>query len=594
MTSARRARRGVAVLRRSKPESTTTSGDVDAATSRAEEDAMWEMSAVEGFGERDGAPRGAVDAKRGEGESTLARRNEAMSTLLDSLMKEKKQMEKSFEARLKALEDENASLRDAIDAREDGVAKRVDGEVAKMYAKVEANVEMRMRAALEREEKLKSSKLKSELSQTQNTARAKIEEASDIVKDVEKKFSKEVKQSAKMLETSYASALDSAQTKAAAAVKKNEALEKQIDMLHERVTSYDALSATNEKLKADLIDKDEQISTLTSRVNAAEGEMVVAQSRANSLDAKVKAVEESFQSKVQGHLSDAEAKVKTANMARKAAEARADEQKRMSEQLITAAVIRAETAEAQLYRQDEILEEFMALSQAYTKSTQHIVELQESLSARDAQLKANEKALEKSNKSLIEWQAKAKTLEEMTDRKVQASASRANSKESEIELKLALMKETTAAELEQARNLAQIREKEIAELKATLESLQLSSRHAEESLHRQLALQKSLVDNLKQRVQTLEGDDDGHSALGELQLGKAGRLRANFTGAELRAFIAAGWKLGEESLSKWENGPLYEVADEKEKKTIEFDPAVELRFKDKLGTTGLRSARVVN
>lgn len=555
---------------------------------------MWEMSAVEGFGERDGAPRGAVDAKRGEGESALARRNEAVSALLDSLMKEKKQMEKIFEARLKALEDENVSLRDAIDAREDEVVKRVDGEVAKLYAKVEKDVETRMRAALAREEKLKSSKLRNELSQTQNTARAKIEEASDLVKDVEKKFSKEVKQSAKTLETSYASALDSAQTKAAAAVKKNEALEKQINMLHERVTSYDALSATNEKLKADLIDKDEQISTLTSRVDAAEGEMVVAQSRANSLDAKVKAVEESFQSKVQGRLSDAEAQVKTANMARKAAEARADEQKRMSEQLISAAVIRAETAEAQLYRQDEILEEFAALSQAYTKSTRHIVELQESLNAQDAQLKSNEEALEKSNKSLIEWQAKAKTLEEMTDRKVQASASRANSKESDIERKLALMKETTAAELEQARNVAQIREKEIAELKATLESLQLSSRHTEESLHRQLALQKSLVDNLKQRVQTLEGDDDGHSALGELQSGKAGRLRTNFTGPELRAFIAAGWKLGEESQSKWENGPLYGVADEKEKKTMKFDPAVELRFKDKLGTTGLRSARVVN
>ena len=33
---------------------------------------MWEMSAVEGFSEHDGTPRGAVDAKRGEGESAAA------------------------------------------------------------------------------------------------------------------------------------------------------------------------------------------------------------------------------------------------------------------------------------------------------------------------------------------------------------------------------------------------------------------------------------------------------------------------------------------------------------------------------------------
>ena len=585
------ARRGV--LRRSTPEPTTREVEGGDAEARAdEEDEMWEMSAVEDFGESDGA-RGPVDAMCGGSESALVRQNEALSALLDSLVKEKKQMEKSFEATLKALEDQNVSLRDAIDAREDVMAKRVDGEVAKLYAKVEKDVEKRMRAALAREERLQSGKLRNELSQTQNSARTKIEQASVIVKDFEKKFSKEVKQSAKALETSYVSALDSAEAKASAANDKSETLEKQIAMLHERVAAYDALSAANEKLKVDLIDKDEQISNLANRVDATEEEMIVAQRRANALKAKLKAVEESFQSKVQDRLRDAETKVQNAVMARKAAEARADEQERMSKQLISAAVIRAETAEAQLYRQNEILEEFAALNEAYTKSARHIVELQESLSAQDAQLKANEKALENSNKSLIEWRAKAKTLEEMTDLKVQASKARADSKESEIESKLALMKETTTAELEQARNVALIREKEISELKANLKSLQLSSRYTEESLHRQLALRDSLVDNLKQRVQTLEGDDDGRNALGELQSGKAGRLRANFTGPELRAFIAAGWKLDDERQSRWENGPLCEVVDEKEK-TIKFDPAAELRFKDKLGTTGLRSARVVN
>jgi len=585
------ARRGV--LRRSTPEPTTREVEGGDAEARAdEEDEMWEMSAVEDFGESDGA-RGPVDAMCGGSESALVRQNEALSALLDSLVKEKKQMEKSFEATLKALEDQNVSLRDAIDAREDVMAKRVDGEVAKLYAKVEKDVEKRMRAALAREERLQSGKLRNELSQTQNSARTKIEQASVIVKDFEKNFAKEVKQSAKALETSYVSALDSAEAKASAANDKSETLEKQIAMLHERVAAYDALSAANEKLKVDLIDKDEQISNLANRVDATEEEMIVAQRRANALKAKLKAVEESFQSKVQDRLRDAETKVQNAVMARKAAEARADEQERMSKQLISAAVIRAETAEAQLYRQNEILEEFAALNEAYTKSARHIVELQESLSAQDAQLKANEKALENSNKSLIEWRAKAKTLEEMTDLKVQASKARADSKESEIESKLALMKETTTAELEQARNVALIREKEISELKANLKSLQLSSRYTEESLHRQLALRDSLVDNLKQRVQTLEGDDDGRNALGELQSGKAGRLRANFTGPELRAFIAAGWKLDDERQSRWENGPLCEVVDEKEK-TIKFDPAAELRFKDKLGTTGLRSARVVN
>ena len=592
MSAMRRvARRGV--LRRSTPEPTTREVEGGDAEARAdEEDEMWEMSAVEDFGESDGA-RGAVDAMYGGSESALVRQNEALSALLDSLVKEKKQMEKSFEATLKALEDQNVSLRDAIDAREDVMAKRVDGEVAKLYAKVEKDVEKRMRAALAREERLQSGKLRNELSQTQNSARTKIEQASVIVKDFEKNFAKEVKQSANALETSYVSALDSAEAKASAATDKSETLEKQIAMLHERVAAYDALSAANEKLKVDLIDKDEQISNLANRVDATEEEMIVAQRRANALKAKLKAVEESFQSKVQDRLRDAETKVQNAVMARKAAEARADEQERMSKQLISAAVIRAETAEAQLYRQNEILEEFAALNEAYTKSTRHIVELQESLSAQDAQLKANEKALENSNKSLIEWRAKAKTLEEMTDLKVQASKARADSKESEIESKLALMKETTTAELEHARNVALIREKEISELKANLKSLQLSSRYTEESLHRQLALRNSLVDNLKQRVQTLEGDDDGRNALGELQSGKAGRLRANFTGPELRAFIAAGWKLDDERQSRWENGPLCEVVDEKEK-TIKFDPAAELRFKDKLGTTGLRSARVVN
>ena len=585
------ARRGV--LRRSTPEPTTREVEGGDAEARAdEEDEMWEMSAVEDFGESDGA-RGAVDAMYGGSESALVRQNEALSALLDSLVKEKKQMEKSFEATLKALEDQNVSLRDAIDAREDVMAKRVDGEVAKLYAKVEKDVEKRMRAALAREERLQSGKLRNELSQTQNSARTKIEQASVIVKDFEKNFAKEVKQSANALETSYVSALDGAEAKASAANDKSETLEKRIAMLHERVAAYDALSAANEKLKVDLIDKDEQISNLANRVDATEEEMIVAQRRANALKAKLKAVEESFQSKVQDRLRDAETKVQNAVMARKAAEARADEQERMSKQLISAAVIRAETAEAQLYRQNEILEEFAALNEAYTKSTRHIVELQESLSAQDAQLKANEKALENSNKSLIEWRAKAKTLEEMTDLKVQASKARADSKESEIESKLALMKETTTAELEHARNVALIREKEISELKANLKSLQLSSRYTEESLHRQLALRDSLVDNLKQRVQTLEGDDDGRNALGELQSGKAGRLRANFTGPELRAFIAAGWKLDDERQSRWENGPLCEVVDEKEK-TIKFDPAAELRFKDKLGTTGLRSARVVN
>lgn len=592
MSAMRRvARRGV--LRRSTPEPTTREVEGGDAEARAdEEDEMWEISAVEDFGESDGA-RGAVDAMCGGSESALVCQNEALSALLDSLVKEKKQMEKSFEATLKALEDQNVSLRDAIDAREDVMAKRVDGEVAKLYAKVEKDVEKRMRAALAREERLQSGKLRNELSQTQNSARTKIEQASVIVKDFEKKFAKEVKQSAKALETSYVSALDSAEAKASAANDKSETLEKQIAMLHERVAAYDALSAANEKLKVDLIDKDEQILNLANRVDATEEEMIVAQRRANALKAKLKAVEESFQSKVQDRLRDAETKVQNAVMARKAAEARADEQERMSKQLISAAVIRAETAEAQLYRQNEILEEFAALNEAYTKSARHIVELQESLSAQDAQLKANEKALENSNKSLIEWRAKAKTLEEMTDLKVQASKARADSKESEIESKLALMKETTTAELEQARNVALIREKEISELKANLKSLQLSSRYTEESLHRQLALRDSLVDNLKQRVQTLEGDDDGRNALGELQSGKAGRLRANFTGPELRAFIAAGWKLDDERQSRWENGPLCEVVDEKEK-TIKFDPAAELRFKDKLGTTGLRSARVVN
>ena len=75
--------------------------------------------------------------------------------------------------------------------------------------------------------------------------------------------------------------------------------------------------------------------------------------------------------------------VKNARIAQKAAEERVEEQKRTSEQLISAAVVRAETAESQLFRQNEILEEYATLTAAKTKATEIIVSLQEQVTAQN-------------------------------------------------------------------------------------------------------------------------------------------------------------------------------------------------------------------
>jgi len=572
--------------------------DVDNAKKSVDMDAMWEKEAV-----RD-VEATEIGAKRETAKDQLMNneaRNRALAGLLDQALLDRKQLERALTATIEATRAENVALRVEIERIKANaeLLKSNDKERAKLYASVEKDLEKRVRLAIEKQLNDKAATFKAQAASAQQEAIGLAQSAEILMKQLGAKYDADMAETLKVLKWSYEEDLDAERAKFAEMEMRKNALEEQNRAQAEFVSSYNRVLDEKAKLERQLIDKEELLSTLSQSEERMKKKMQEAIARATASESKLVDVDKQIKSKVKLTLENAEMCVENAERIKNEAERAAAEQKKVAEQMLNAAMIRAEAAEAQLVRQKDLLDEFAALTAAKASASTKFIELSQHIAAQNAELQSLREAVGAAESSAISWQAKATSLEENSNRKLVKTTSSAKDAMDALKKETDLALATSNDNADILRKSLEAKNAEITALQAHIESIEVNAKREHERFDRERHAQELLLENwrhrekLREQLNKYDESDEQRESHMMYHDHPKGRLTTNFSGPKLRAFIADGWRLPKEVIPVFEQGiPVTTVL---ASKVIDpLDPVKERMNADKLGTVGLRSARLLD
>ena len=570
--------------------SDSSSSDVDSKEDGLDMDEIWEQEAVADVEATEEKPK----------ELSGDARNRALAGLLDQALMDRKQLERALTATIEATRAENMALRVEIERVKASaeLAKTNEKERIEMYTTVEREIEKRVRRAVEEELHAKFAKFKSRAEAAQGEATERATKANDLMKKLESKYDADMAENLKILKWSYEEDVDSERAKVAEMETRKNTLEEQIRMQGEILENYNHVLSENAAQQRELAEKNELVSTFTQSEKQMKKRMQDALARAAKAESKLIDVEKTIESKVKLTIENAEMCIENAERIKNEAERIAAEQKIVSDQLVAAAMVRAESAEAQLVRQKDLLDEFGMLTASKASASAKLVEFQQQIDAQNSELESLRALASKAEAQAISWKAKAKSLEEHSDIKLKQTI------ESAKDITQGYKKQNDLAQVTANDNIAVLNKSleaaaaEIASLKAQIEAMGLAHERENARFQREYHAQELLVENWRHRAKLLEQEKEYYES-NEARDSHAhhhypkGRLTTNFSGPLLRAFIANGWKLPEGSVPVMEHGAF--VAQVQPNEVTESpDPLEEQANVEKLGTVGLRSARLLD
>lgn len=570
--------------------SDSSSPDVDSKEDGLDMDEIWEQEAVADVEATEEKPK----------ELSGDARNRALAGLLDQALMDRKQLERALTATIEATRAENMALRVEIERVKASaeLAKTNEKERIEMYTTVEREIEKRVRRAVEEELHAKFAKFKRRAEAAQGEATERATKANDLMKKLESKYDADMAENLKILKWSYEEDVDSERAKVAEMETRKNTLEEQIRMQGEILENYNHVLSENAAQQRELAEKNELVSTFTQSEKQMKKRMQDALTRAAKAESKLIDVEKTIESKVKLTIENAEMCIENAERIKNEAERIAAEQKIVSDQLVAAAMVRAENAEAQLVRQKDLLDEFGMLTAAKASASAKLVEFQQQIDAQNSELESLRALASKAEAQAISWKAKAESLEEHSDIKLKQTI------ESAKDITQGYKKQNDLAQVTANDNIAVLNKSleaaaaEIASLKAQIEAMGLAHERENDRFQREYHAQELLVENWRHRAKLLEQEKEYYES-NEARDSHAlhhypkGRLTTNFSGPVLRAFIANGWKLPEGSVPAMEHGAF--VAQVQPNEVTESpDPLEEQANVEKLGTVGLRSARLLD
>mmetsp|Transcript_423 Transcript_423/g.1742 ORF Transcript_423/g.1742 Transcript_423/m.1742 type:complete len:631 (-) Transcript_423:66-1958(-) len=570
--------------------SDSSSPDVDSKEDGLDMDEIWEQEAVADVEATEEKPK----------ELSGDARNRALAGLLDQALMDRKQLERALTATIEATRAENMALRVEIERVKASaeLAKTNEKERIEMYTTVEREIEKRVRRAVEEELHAKFAKFKSRAEAAQGKATERATKADDLMKKLESKYDADMAENLKILKWSYEEDVDSERAKVAEMETRKNTLEEQIRMQGEILKNYNRVLSEKAAQQRELAEKNELVSTFTQSEKQMKESMQDALTRAAKAESKLIDVEKTIESKVKLTIENAEMCIENAERIKNEAERIAAEQKIVSDQLVAAAMIRAESAEAQLVRQKDLLDEFGMLTAAKASASAKLVEFQQQIDAQNSELESLRALASEAKAQAISWKAKAESLEEHSDIKLKQTI------ESAKDITQGYKKQNDLAQITANDNIAVLNKSleaaaaEIASLKAQIEAMGSAHERENDRFQREYHAQELLVENWRHRAKLLEQEKEYYES-NEARDWHAihhypkGRLTTNFSGPLLRAFIANGWKLPEGSVPVMEHGAF--VAQVQPNEVTESpDPLEEQANVEKLGTVGLRSARLLD
>lgn len=543
------------------------------------QDAAWELNSL-----------GQLNSEKKEltieESKTLERRNKALAQLLDQSLLDKRQLEHALNKTIDAVRDENVSLRIEIERVKMSAETMTEKERAQMYAQVETEISARLRRAMEKQTEDTVKKFRLEAERAQKAATEQAESAAALISKLEKTVRTEAMEQVQSLKSSYDKSKEADQAKITALKSQIASLEDQLTAYKEFTADYERVRDARDKFANSVANRDEKILALTSALDDANKRANDALTRATGAESKITKMNDTIESRVKTITTNAETSVKVALAAQKAAEARAEENQRMSEALISAAVVRAETAEAQLYRQAEILEEYATMTAAKTKAMEIIVQLQEKAAAQAEEIDELVKIVEISVREANAAKAELSSVKQMTERRVKESLSQAKEIQASSESREKIVVSEMNNQLEDFDANMQMKEFELEALRREVERLSQAAARDFERFQREIRVQTELANTWRTRTEfMLKGRLDETDMI-ELLSEERSRLKSNFSGKQLRAFMADNWTLPAEHASTWEHGSFTHKEDVSKPEEHSFDPEQEKSNSKCLGTIG--------
>jgi len=547
-------------------------------------DEAWEQQTVNEIGE-------ARKAVAVEDESAgLERRNKALSALLDQTMMDKKQLERALTQTIEAVRAENVALRIEIERVKVKAEENLESGRADMYREVEKEIESRVRKSIESETKKRIDKLRKEADKAQRFATQQANTAAKVIDQLKATVEAEAIKQNTLLTDAHEKMMKAQQQKIDALEMNVAALQEQNSSLLEYTASFDSMREERDKVANALTDKEQEIRMLTSSQDEMGARMTSAIARATLAESKIVQMDKTVNTRVKSVQDSAALAVDTAFKAQRAAEKRAEEQQKTSESLIAAAVVRAENAESQLYRQNEILQEFAAMTEAKTKATELIVQLQEQIASQTVEIESLRALASENAKRSIDYKSEVEALEKITKRKVKESISQAEDIQAAGEKKMQIVMSEMKDKFEELKTASTSKDMEIAALKSEIELLSAFDTRAQNRFAREISAQSELAKSWQKRAEFLTKLNEREGSDQPLPEEGRGRLQKMFDGPELRKFIASGWTLPKGADKRWEQS-LHEEDVDPQNMTIAFDPEVEKANRERLGTTGFSARR---
>jgi len=547
-------------------------------------DEAWEQQTVNEIGE-------ARKAVAVEDESAgLERRNKALSALLDQTMMDKKQLERALTQTIEAVRAENVALRIEIERVKVKAEENLESGRADMYREVEKEIESRVRKSIESETKKRIDTLRKEADKAQRFATQQASTAAKVIDQLKATVEAEAIKQNTLLTDAHEKMMKAQQQKIDALEMNVAALQEQNSSLLEYTASFDSMREERDKVANALTDKEQEIRMLTSSQDEMGARMTSAIARATLAESKIVQMDKTVNTRVKSVQDSAALAVDTAFKAQRAAEKRAEEQQKTSESLIAAAVVRAENAESQLYRQNEILQEFAAMTEAKTKATELIVQLQEQIASQTVEIESLRALASENAKRSIDYKSEVEALEKITKRKVKESISQAEDIQAAGEKKMQIVMSEMKDKFEELKTASTSKDMEIAALKSEIELLSAFDTRAQNRFAREISAQSELAKSWQKRAEFLTKLNEREGSDQPLPEEGRGRLQKMFDGPELRKFIASGWTLPKGAEKRWEQS-VHEEDVDPQNMTIAFDPEVEKANRERLGTTGFSARR---
>lgn len=519
-------------------------------------------------------------------DAALERRNKALAALLDQTMLDKKMLERALNKRIEDVSADLVNAKIEIEKAKMDAARQTERQRAVLYAEVERDLTARLRQGMEKELQANISKYRAEADRAQAQASERAKMISDLMSNLEKSVRTEAMDQIMLLRASFEKSTEADAAKIKALEETIAAMDAQAKALKDFAVDHESIREDRDRLSNLVTEKDQKILSLSKGLEDANKQAADALARLTSAESKIVQMDKIVESRVKLTTQNASIRVDAALVAKNAAEERAEEIKRMSDELITAAVMRAETAETQLFRQTEILEEFAAVTDAKIKATELLVQLQEETSAQKLEIEELRKLVEVNVADATTSKAEAMSVEAMKSRVVQETTEQVKEMQETHQKRMKIMQTEMEGESDEFEMTLEAKTKEIEALKQEIARLSHAARSDNERFERDIRVQTEVAATWRARAEfmakSIERDEDPRKLLEE----RRSRLKTNFNGPLLRKFVAHGWNLPEEHQRTWENGSFAHDIDVEIDRDHKFDPHTEIANAKRLGTTG--------